>query len=513
MWMDRLRALFKKEKLTQQFDEELEFHIAMREQWNEKQGMPYDEARLDARKRFGNRGLWRERMSEIDLMTLPQTVLQDLRYGLRMLMRNAGFTIAAVLALALGIGVNTAAFTAYKVMFDRPLDARDASQMVNVALVQHSGALSSWFSYPDYETYRDRLHSFSGVIAAYNGDMPMLSGVAGYTGQRSSGTGTFLGKLGLIPPTPAASGAEPAITFTVSENYFSVLGVAALRGRTFDAMTPSELLASPSVMISENYWQRRFGGDPTVLGKSIRLNGAAFMIIGITPRDFVGTSVAAPDFWLPIPLDPLIHPADNIQRDRENLSCRMYARLAPGVSMSQAQSEMTLLADQLRKMHDPHSEQAKPSIAQVWPGSPFPRKLDAGLKFAILLIMIGVGMVLVIACANVASLQLARAASRQGELRIRLSLGASRARLIRQLLTESALLAVIAGGLALLVTWALLKIGANLAASVLPVEYGAFIVHVNPDFGIFAYVFTISLFAGVLFGLAPALESSRSALP
>jgi predicted permease len=513
MWTDRLRALFRKEKLTEEFDEELEFHLAMREQWNQKQGMPQHEARRDARKRFGNRDLWRERMSEIDLMTLPQTIVQDLRYGLRMLMRNAGFTIAAVLALALGIGVNTAAFTAYKVMFGRPLDARDASQMVNLALIQQSGALASWFSYPDYEAYRDHMHSFSGVIAEYFGDMPMLSGVAGYTGQRSSGTGTFLGKLGLIPPTPTASGAEPALTFTVSENYFSVLGVAAVRGRTFDAMTSSELLVSPSVMISENYWQRRFGREPAVLGKSIRLNGAAFTIIGVTPRDFVGTSVATPDFWLPITLDRLIHPADNVLHDRENQRCRIYARLTPGVSMGQAQSEMTLLANQLRKMHDSHGEQAKPAIAQVWPGSPFPRKLDAGLKFAILLIMIGVGMVLVIACANVASLQLARAASRQGELRMRLSLGASRTRLIRQLLTESALLALIAGSLALLVTWGLLKIGANMAASILPVEYGSFIVHVNPDFGIFAYVFTISLLAGVLFGLAPALESSRSALP
>lgn len=513
MWMDRLLALFRKEKLTQQFDEELEFHLAMREQWNQKQGMPQQEARRDARRRFGNRSLWRERMSEIDLMTLPQTILQDLRYGARMLVRNLGFTIAAVLALALGIGVNTAAFTAYKALIGRHLDAHDAGQMVNTGLIHHSGSFTTTFSYPDYEAYRDHLHSFSGVVATYNSEPPMLSGVAGYTGQRSSGSGSFIGKLGILPPTPTSSGAEPAFTFTVSENYFSVLGVGAIRGRTFDAMTSAELLASPSVMISENYWQRRFAGDPAILGKSIRLNGAAFTVIGITPHDFVGTSVAAPDFWMPITLDPLIHPADNIVRDREDSCCHIFARLAPGVTMAQAQSEMTLLANTLGKSHDPHSEWSKPVTAQIWPGSPFPNKLNAGLSFAILLIMIGVGMVLVIACANVASLQLARAASRQGELRMRLSLGASRARLIRQLLTESALLAMIAGGVALLVTWALLKVGANIAAGILPVEYGSFIVHVNPDLGIFMYVFLISLLAGVLFGLAPALESSRSALP
>ncbi|HEX4319941.1 MAG TPA: ABC transporter permease [Acidobacteriaceae bacterium] len=485
----------------------------MREQWNQKQGMPQHEARRDARKRFGNRGLWRERMSEIDLMTLPQTVLQDLRYGLRMLMRNAGFTIAAVLALALGIGANTSAFTAYKAMFGRPLDARNSGQMVNLGLVRQSGSLSSWFNYPDYEAYRDHLRSFSGMIASNDGDLLTLTGVEGLGGQRNAGGSSVLGMLGLIPPSALASVGESASPFFVSENYFSVLGVPALRGRTFDALSHSELLASPSVLISENYWQRRFASDPAMLGKSVRLNGVAFTVIGITPHDFVGTSVATPDFWLPIPLKSLVYPGENTLHDREDLCCRMYGRLADGVGMSQAQSEMALLANQLRKSHDPHSDLSKPVTVQVWPGSPFPRKLDGGLQFAVLLIMIGVGMVLVIACANVASLQLARSASRQSELRMRLSLGASRARLIRQMLTESALLALIAGVVALAFTWAMLKVVANFVAGALPVEYGSFIIHVTPDLGIFAYVFAISLVAGVLFGLAPALESSRTALP
>ena len=286
-----------------------------------------------------------------------------------------------------------------------------------------------------------------------------------------------------------------------------------MRGRTLGDV--SELAAAPTVLISENYWQKRFGGDPALLGKTIRLNGVAFTIVGITPRDFVGTGTDVPDFWLPLSLEPLLHPDGHLLGDRENQCCRLFARLAPGVSIDQAQAEMTLLADQLSTLHDPHSDWGRPATAFLWPGSPFPlplSRLSGGLKYAVLLIMVAVGMVLVIACANVASLQLARATSRQNELCVRLSLGASRLRLIRQLLTESALLGLLAGVVALLFSWTLMKALATVAAEAFPAKYGTLIFHVNPDLGIFAYVFAISLAAGILFGLAPALESSRSAL-
>lgn len=505
-WMSRLRALFRREELTREFDEELAFHLSMREQMNADEGMPSAEARRDARRLFGNPAVWRERMSEIDLMLLPQTVLQDLRYGARTLGRNARFTVIAMLALALGIGVNTAAFTFYKAMTTGSLDARDPATMVNLTLVRQSGQTEAHISYPDFKAYQENLHSFSGVIA-YSVDRLTLTDAGGSVRTPAGG---FLGKLGLLPP--GAINAEFATTFEVSENYFSVLGVNALRGRTFDAMNAAELAVSPSVMISENYWQRRFAGDPAVLGKVVRLNGVPFTIIGITPHDFVGTNVEAPDFWFPLSLIPFIHPDGDWLRDRENQWLRPFARLAPGVGISQAEAETTALANRIRTFHDPHSGLSKPVVARLFPGSPFPHDMERGLKVSILLIMVAVGMVLVIACANVASLQLARAASRQSELCLRLSLGATRRRLVRQLLTENALLGVIAGAIALLFTWGLLKVSVTMIAKAIPAEWGSFVLHVTPDLEIFAYVFSISLVAGILFGLAPALEGSRSAL-
>jgi len=218
----------------------------------------------------------------------------------------------------------------------------------------------------------------------------------------------------------------------------------------------------------------------------------------------------APDFWLPLSLEPLVHPDADPLHDREDLHLRLFGRLAPGVSMQQAQAEFNLVASRLRTLHDVNSEWSRPAAALITPGSPLPDKMAPGLKFTILLIMVAVTMVLVIACASVASLQLARATARQDELSTRL--GASRGRLVQQLLTESALQGLLAGMIAFPSTWAILKVGADLFTQVFPVEAGTLVLHVAPDFEIFAYVLAISVFAGLLFGLAPALESSRSAL-
>ena len=510
-WLSRLRGLFRKDEVARQQEEELEFHLAMREQWNVQQGMRQDEAGRDARVRFGNRATWRERMSEIDLMLLPGTVWQDLRFGARMLVRNAGFTTAAVLALAIGIGANTAAFTAYKAFFKRPLEGRDAGRLVNVALSLPSGVTVPVLSLSDYEVYRSSVHSFSGLTASSNFQTLTLTGAGGVASARSASAGTLLGRSGFFPAT---QNTELASVHFVANNYFSVLGVGALRGRVFQEADSSKSASMLLALISENYWQKRFGRDPSVLGRNFRLNGIPFTVVGITPHNFVGTSVDAPDFWLPLSVEPRIHPDSDWVHDREAACCRLFARLAPGATMGQAQAEMTAVAGHLRSLHAPGSDMAKPVTAMVWPGSPFPIPLDQfhGVQYVLMLILAAVGLVLVIACANVACLQLARAASRHSELTMRLSLGAGRVRLIRQLLTESVLLSAVAGFVALLLSWVFLQVLVVLTADAFPAEYGTFVFHVTPDLGIFAYVFCLSLVAGVLFGLAPAFESSGAAL-
>ena len=509
-WMHRVRALFRREHLSADLDEELQFHLAMREQLSTQEGMPQEEARSDAMRRFGNPGRWKEKMREIDVFTLPETVWQDIRFAARMLAKHRGFTAVAILALGLGIGVNTAIFTVYKSFLLRPLDASDARQMVNVSRMDYQGKYDPTFSFADYEAYRGHNHVFSGLIAAM-GDEVALSGVGNAPDAGGSIGGRLASAVGFRLPSVMSGGAEFVTASIVSDNYFSVLGVKAVRGRTFG---PEDTRDAPlaAVLISENYWQRRFRGDPTLLGRSIKLNGAPFTVIGITPHDFMGTNVNVPNFWIPMRKQELLRPGSNILHDRENACCRMYGRLAPGTRLSEAQAEMNLLAEQLRSQHAPHSDASKPVTIQLYPGSPFGRDLEAGLQFAVALIMWAVGMVLLIACANLASLQLARAAARQSEMGIRLSLGASRGRLIRQLLTESALLGLLAGMVSLFMTWWILRLLVVEISATLPAEWGAFALHVAPDMQVFGYVFAVALLAGLLFGLAPALESSKPSL-
>jgi predicted permease len=440
-------------------------------------------------------------------MMLLEALRKDLLYGARALRRNPGFTSVSLLALALGIAVNTVVFTAYRAFVARPIDAREPGTLVNLALRLQSGQTTARFSYPDFEAYHDGLRSFSGVIA-FSIEQLTLSATGGVAGNRRSDTGRLLPRLGLLPPSAVNN--EMASTFVVSENYFAVLGVAPVRGRAFDAMSIAELTASPAVLISENHWRARFAGDRDIVGKTIRLNGAAFTIAGISPANFTGTSIAVPNFWLPISLYPLVHPNDRRLRDREDLCCRVFGRLAPGVTPAEAQAEATVLSARLRALHDASSELSKPASVVISPGSPLPR-INGALRLTIVLIMAATAMVLVIACANAAGLQLARATARQQELWMRLSLGASRARLIRQLLTESGLLGVLAGAAALPVTWALMRIAVTSLIEQLPPEY-TLVVDVTPDMSVFAYVLALSVSAGLLFGLAPALTSSRSAL-
>jgi predicted permease len=507
-WMSRIRTLWNRDKHSSDADEELEFHLAMREKWNAEHGMPQEEARANARRRFGNIARWKEMMGDIDVFTFPETVWQDVRFAARMLLKSWSFTAVAIMALGLGIGVNTAIFTVYRAFLMRGIDARDNAQMVNISGVDYAGKQNPVFSYPDFEAYRDHNHVFSGLIAA-TGDEVALTGIGGATNVGASMGGALARAAGFRMPSLMSGGAEFATAALVSDNYFSVLGAGAARGRIFTPEKPSGDKDAPVALISWNYWQRRFVSDPAVVGETIKMNGAAFSIIGITPRDFMGTYINVPDFWLPIREQAVLHTGSTMLQDRENTCCRLYGRLQRGTSLSEAQAEMNILVEQQRVLHAPHSEGIKPRTIQIFPGSPFGREIDGELSFAVALIMCAVGMVLLIACANLAGLQLARSAARQKEMGVRLSLGAKRGRLIRQLLTESALLGLISGAVSLLMTWCVLHLLVVEISATLPAEWGSLALHVTPDMQIFSFVFAISLLAGVIFGLVPALESSK----
>ncbi len=442
------------------------------------------------------------------------TIIQDLRYGLRSLVRSRWSTVITILSLALGIGVNCFVLTCYKAFFLRPLDAHNAGEMVNIGLTRNSGVSEYSFSYIDYQSFSESVPAFSGLIA-YRPARLMLSNAGEMISQRTAFRQSTMGRLGLS--LPGAGNAEFANSFVVSENYFKVLGVSIIQGHTWDSANTVGPAATPSVLVSENYWKRRFAGDPAIVGKTVYLNGVEVTIIGVTPRDFVGTNIATPAFWIPISIEPLIN-ADSqwlLARDRRY---QLKGRLAPGVTAAQAQTQITTVADRLWIQYEAQTESnrpdARPAVALVWPGSPwpFPPSQLSGLNLAVGLILFGTAMVLGVACANVGSLQLARARSRETEFRTRLSLGATRVRVVRQLLTESALVGVLAGALALLLSWALLKMVVKAAADFLPVQFGELVFDVNPDLPVFALVFLISLIAGVLSGLTPAMQSARSAL-
>jgi len=483
----RVRALFRRSAVEAEMEEELQFHFEQEVNKYENSGLPHEEAVRRARLTFGGMNQTKEECRESRGVSFVEITIQDFRYSLRQLRRNLGFTVAAVFALGLGIGINTAVFTAYKAMVARPLDAFHPQRMVNLSLLRQSGAARFTFSYPDYEAYRDSVRSFSGVIA-FSSEQLRLS--QPFRSERK----------------------EPILVaaFAVSRNYFRILGVEPMRGRGFDA---DGLPALPTV-ISEDCWEKRFAKDPAVLGRVVYLNGLGFTIIGITAHDFVGTNVAAPDFWLPLQTEPQVHSDPNWLIDRENERYRLFARLAPGETMERAQAEMNVAVNRLRALHDPHSDSAKPASAVISPGSPFPLPLRMypGLRFAIVLIFCAGAVVLLVACANVGSLHLARAGSRQNELRTRLSLGASRARIIRQLLTESAAVGLLAGVAAFFCTWVFLKAAVFYGVRALPEQGATFILDVTPDLKTLLFVVCISLLAGFLFGLAPTLENSRISL-
>jgi len=454
----RLKSPVGARKAKGLIDEELRFHVEQRTAENLAAGMSPSAAAQQARKRFGNAQCIREDCREIRGANFGEETLQDLRFGFRLLAKTPGFTAMAVLSLAIGIGLNSMVFSALNAAFLRPLLFKSPDTIVRVE--------SPTISYPDYRELKEHSRSLAGLVAVSR-HMSLLRDPEG---------------LKTLP------------TEIVSPNYFSVLGVGAALGNVFSENDP-RLANEQLVVISYRLWQGRFGGDPALAGKSIPLNNQKITVLGVAQKDYYGVNpMFKSDVWFPV------GPA--VMENRDDDEFELLGRRAHAISVAQVQAEMETIIRQIG-LKDPQTHEPKRVL--VW--SEARAAMDHG-EALVLLVMPIVGLVLLVACANVSSMLLARNEQRQREIAVRLALGAGRGRLTRQLLAESLLLAVLGAVFGLLLTiWAK---GALFA--LIPPSFVALVPEPQLDRRVLALTFLLTLLATLVFGLAPAWRAARTDL-
>jgi putative ABC transport system permease protein len=407
-----------------------------------------------------------------------ETLFKDIRYGVRMLLKSPGFTIVAVLSLALGIGANTAIFSIVSTFLFAPLPVDEPSRLVAISTsdVKNPGPMP--MSHLNFLDYRDKNEAFSDILA-YSFAPVSYSGGSGE--------------------------AKQLFALVASGNYFDVLGVKAAHGRTFfpdEDKTPG---THPVAVVSYASWQRDFGADPNLVGKTISLNRQDFTVVGIAPKDFTGTDLfGSPDLWVPMMMHQQIQPAMTWYNQRRGLFLLAIGRLKPGMTIEQAQSSMSALGSQLEQEYRADNEGRNVKLvplltARKDPGGDGEPALISGSLMGVALI------VLLIACANVTNLLLARGTKRTREISIRLAIGASRARLIRQLMTESLVLSTVGGIAGFLVAfWS-----KDLLQAFVPFGEGPNEADTGLDPQALLFAIGMAALSGIVFGLAPALQASK----
>jgi predicted permease len=493
-----LDFLFRRRHVERDMDEELRSHLRSRADDLELQGLSRADAERQARVEFGGYQRYKEECREALGTRLLGELIADVRYGLRQLRRNPGFTAVVVLSLALGIGANTAIFTVIDAVLLQSLPVKNPGRLVLLDNGSDQGTdsgdpyIGRWpaLSYDLYQYFARHNQSFQGLAAFRKG----------------------IDALEVRWPSVATHGqAERCLGHLVSGNYFTVMGVSAALGRVFVAAddVPD---ARPVAVISYDYWQRKFHDDASAVGRAVDLNGTPFTIVGITPADFFGERMGqAPDFWVPLTFQPEIMQRESWLTRKDMYWLNFVGRLKTGVTRAQAQAILDVqlrqfLVAQVGAKPSARDQRAiQQAFVQLAPGRTGISRARELYSEPLRILMGIVALVLLVACANVANLLLSRSEARQREISTRLTVGASRERLIRQMFTESLLLAGFGGAAGLLLAFWSVRLLSTLVSRDLVMS-----VVTNP--AVLAFTFAVSLITGLGFGLVPALRVSRTEL-